>query len=65
MVTTEQIVRNELASVKTEGYVFSDTDLELVDKVVSGEMSIEEAVQYLKGEYDVSKKRKADNKGTV
>ena len=65
MVTTEQIVRNELASVKAEGYVFSDTDLELVDKVVSGEMSIEEAVQYLKGEYDVSKKRKADNKGTV
>lgn len=65
MVTTEQIVRNELASVKAEGYVFSDTDLELVDKVVSGEMSVEEAVQYLKGEYDVSKKRKADNKGTV
>ena len=65
MVTTEQIVRNELASVKAEGYVFSDTDLELVDKVVSGEMSVEEAVQYLKGEYDVSKKRKANNKGTV
>lgn len=65
MVTTEQIVRNELASVKAEGYVFSDTDLELVNKVVSGEMSVEEAVQYLKGEYDVSKKRKADNKGTV
>ena len=65
MATTEQIVRNELASVKAEGYVFSDTDLELVDKVVSGEMSVEEAVQYLKGEYDVSKKRKADNKGTV
>ena len=65
MVTTEQIVRNELASIKAEGYVFSDTDLELVDKVVSGEMSVEEAVQYLKGEYDVSKKRKADNKGTV
>ena len=65
MVTTEQIVRNELASVKAEGYVFSDTDLELVDKVVSGEMSIEEAVQYLKGEYDVNKKRKADNKRTV
>ncbi len=65
MVTTEQIVRNELASVKAEGYVFSDTDLELVDKVVSGEMSVEEAVQYLKGENDVSKKRKADNKGTV
>ena len=65
MVTTEQIVRNELASVKAEGYVFSDTDLELVDKVVSGEMSVEEAVQYLKGEYDVSKKRKANNKRTV
>ena len=65
MVTTEQIVRNELASVKAEGYVFSDTDLELVDKVVSGEMSVEEAVQYLKGEYDVNKKREADNKGTV
>ena len=65
MVTTEQIVRNELASVKAEGYVFSDTDLELVDKVVSGEMSVEEAVQYLKGEFDVSKKRKANNKGTV
>ena len=65
MVTTEQIVHNELASVKAEGYVFSDTDLELVDKVVSGEMSVEEAVQYLKGEYDVSKKRKANNKRTV
>ena len=48
MITTEQIVRNELASVKAEGYVFSDTDLELVDKVVSGEMSIEEAVKFLK-----------------
>ena len=62
MVTPEKIVRNEL---KAEGYVFSDTDLELVDKVVSGEMSVEEAVQYLKGEYDVSKKRKTDNKRTV
>lgn len=56
MVTTEQIARNELASVKAEGYVFSDTDLKLVDEVVSGEMSVEEAVQYLKGEYDVNKK---------
>lgn len=65
MVTTEQIARNELVSVKAEGYVFSDTDLKLVDEVVSGEMSVEEAVQYLKGEYDVNKKRKTDNKGTV
>lgn len=41
-VTTEKALKNQLASIRMEGYRFSDKEIENVKKCLSGELSFKQ-----------------------
>ena len=41
-VTTEKALKNELASIRMEGYRFSDKELDNVKKCLSGELTFKQ-----------------------
>lgn len=43
-VTTEKALKNQLASIRMEGYRFSDKEIENVKKCLSGELSFKQFI---------------------
>lgn len=46
--TLLKLIRNEMASGRAEGFEYTDEDYALIDRIVDGEVSIDEAIKEIK-----------------